>query len=144
MTANHNAQGPGELVFQHVDAPLTLNDVVRYQGASGDLNPLHHDPEAAAKAGFDQPIVVGMLPAGIAAALVVDHVGSDALLSFEARFERPAWPGDVLTYCCTQEATPDRADADGATGGGETRRLQVLVSRADGEVHLRASAVVTR
>ena len=34
------------------DNPLKVSDFVRYQGASGDFNPIHHDPEFAAKAGF--------------------------------------------------------------------------------------------
>ena len=35
------------------DGPLTVTDFVRYQGASGDMNPIHHDTGFAQKAGFD-------------------------------------------------------------------------------------------
>jgi acyl dehydratase len=31
--------------------PLTRTDFVRYQGASGDFNPIHHDDEFAQSAG---------------------------------------------------------------------------------------------
>jgi acyl dehydratase len=44
--------------------PITRTDVVRYQGASGDLNPVHHDELFASGAGFPAPLVVGMYPAG--------------------------------------------------------------------------------
>ncbi|WP_419469377.1 MaoC/PaaZ C-terminal domain-containing protein [Candidatus Frankia alpina] len=44
--------------------PLTMTDIVRYQGASGDLNPMHHDDELARGAGYPQAFGVGMLGAG--------------------------------------------------------------------------------
>jgi acyl dehydratase len=43
--------------------PLTRTDFVRYQGASGDMNPLHHDEEFAKKAGLPAPLAVGMFQA---------------------------------------------------------------------------------
>src|SRR5262249_50099258 len=52
--------GPAPLVI----GPLTRTDFVRYQGASGDMNPLHHDEEFARAAGFSAPLAVGMFGAG--------------------------------------------------------------------------------
>ena len=43
-----------------VYGPVTRTDVVRYQGASGDLNPVHHDEPFARAAGFPAPLGVGM------------------------------------------------------------------------------------
>jgi hypothetical protein len=34
---------------------LTLTDFVRHQKASGDMNPIHHDPDFAQCAGYSQP-----------------------------------------------------------------------------------------
>ena len=31
--------------------PITRTDMVKYQGASGDFNPIHHDEEFARSAG---------------------------------------------------------------------------------------------
>ena len=45
--------------------PLTRTDFVRYQGASGDFNPIHHDDEFAQSAGYPTVFSVGMLQAGI-------------------------------------------------------------------------------
>ena len=43
--------------------PITRTDIVRYQGASGDFNPIHHDEEFAKSAGY--PIgVLGRHAAG--------------------------------------------------------------------------------
>ncbi len=77
--------------------PLTVTDFVRYQGASGDLNPVHHDPAAAAAAGFDAPLGVGMLPAGAMCAWATDWLGPVNLRRFRVKWKRPVFPGDALT-----------------------------------------------
>lgn len=67
---------------------------------SGDMNPLHADPEFAAKVGFTQgPILHGLCTFGH----MVRHaakgaLGGDAtkLTGFEAKFSKPVWPGDTL------------------------------------------------
>ena len=56
--------------------PLTRTDFVRYQGASGDFNPIHHDEEYAKSAGFPTVFSVGMLQAGILATYVTDWLGA--------------------------------------------------------------------
>ena len=47
--------------------PINRTDFVRYQGASGDFNPIHHDEEFAKAAGYPSVFSVGMLQAGILA-----------------------------------------------------------------------------
>jgi acyl dehydratase len=67
---------------------------------SGDLNPLHADPEFARVVGFERgPILHGLCTFGF----MVRHVAramcnGDAtrLRSFEAQFRRPVWPGETL------------------------------------------------
>ncbi|AKU94190.1 putative (R)-specific enoyl-CoA hydratase [Labilithrix luteola] len=67
---------------------------------SGDVNPLHADPEFAARVGFTQgPILHGLCTYGY----MVRHVakgacGGDAtkITGFEGQFRRPVWPGDTL------------------------------------------------
>jgi len=62
---------------------------------SGDLNPLHADPEFAARVGFEQgPILHGLCTYGFA----VRHMMNAKLeiMDFEAQFKRPVWPGDTL------------------------------------------------
>ena len=55
-----------------VVGPLVRTDFVRYQGASGDMNPLHHDETFARKAGYDAPLAVGMFNAGLLATYATD------------------------------------------------------------------------
>ena len=101
-----NAPKAGELVagaelFSVGDAPLTITDFVRYQGASGDMNPVHHDTEFAQRAGFPTPFAVGMRQAGVLATFMTDRFGASAVRRFKVQWKEQAWPGDVLTYAAT-------------------------------------------
>jgi len=67
---------------------------------SGDLNPLHLDPEAAKRGGFDKPILHGLCTYGFATrAIVTGPLEGDVtrLKEFKARFSNPVYPGDTLT-----------------------------------------------
>jgi acyl dehydratase len=66
---------------------------------SGDLNPIHADPAAAAKAGFPRPILHGLCSMGLATrALIAAVAGHDPtrLKSVSVRFSRPVFPGETL------------------------------------------------
>ena len=77
----------------------TLPQAALIYRLSGDLNPLHADPEVARAAGFERPILHGMATMGVAA-----HAVLRTLLDYDAtrvagmrvRFSAPAWPGDTL------------------------------------------------
>ena len=77
--------------------PISRTDIVRYQGASGDFNPIHHDVEFAKSAGFDDVFVVGMLIAGFLATFASDLVGVESITNFKIRFQAQTWPGDLIT-----------------------------------------------
>jgi acyl dehydratase len=81
--------------------PITRTDVVRYQGASGDMNPIHHDEPFALAAGYSAPMVVGMFQAGVLAGWAVDWLGAENVRSYKVRWKEPVWPGDVLTVSGT-------------------------------------------
>lgn len=66
----------------------------------GDRNPLHIDPVAARRAGFDLPILHGMCTLGMAEACLLEgfpELGSENIRSFGANFANPVFPGDMLT-----------------------------------------------
>ncbi len=70
---------------------------------SGDFNPLHADPDVAAKADFARPILHGLATYGVAChGLVKGFCGYDAarLKSISARFSAPAYPGDLIRLEC--------------------------------------------
>src|SRR5262245_59409479 len=76
--------------------PLTRTDFVRYQGASGDMNPIHHDEVFARAAGYSAPLAVGMLPAGVLATWATDWLGPENIRRFKVRWREQVWPGDTL------------------------------------------------
>lgn len=67
---------------------------------TGDLNPIHAYPEAAARAGLEQPILHGLCTYGFAARAALHALAGDdptRFKSFEARFTKPVLPGQRLT-----------------------------------------------
>lgn len=67
---------------------------------SGDYNPLHIDPEFAAKAGFDKPILHGLCTYGYAGRAIIEGAcGGDPakLAGLSARFTGVVYPGETLT-----------------------------------------------
>lgn len=114
-----------------VDA-LSRTDLVRYAGASGDFNPIHHDEEFARSAGNPTVFGHGMLTAGFVARCVTDVVGPENLRRFKVRFATRVWPGDTIT--CQGKITR-RYDE-----GGEGRvDGEVAASNQKGEVAVSAS-----
>lgn len=69
---------------------FTRATLVRYAGASGDLNPIHWSDRAAAALGLESVIAHGMLTMGTALRVVTDWCGDPArVLSYYVRFTRP-------------------------------------------------------
>ncbi len=69
---------------------VTRADLVRYAGASGDLNPIHWSDRVATSVGLPGVIAHGMLTMGIAARAVTDWTGDPAALQeYQVRFGRP-------------------------------------------------------
>jgi acyl dehydratase len=98
----------GEQAPPLVTEPLTRTNFVRYAGASGDFNPMHHDDTIATSVGNPSVFGHGMLTAGLMARVVKDWFGPTALRRFGVRFAKQVWPGDILT--CTATVTAKRAE----------------------------------
>jgi acyl dehydratase len=67
---------------------------------NGDRNPLHSDPEFAARAGFPRPILHGLCTYGITCRAVLQAITDydpDQILSHQVRFSSPVFPGEVIT-----------------------------------------------
>lgn len=80
---------------------VTVSDEIRPEQAalyrlSGDRNPLHIDPAAARRAGFDDVFLHGLCTLGFAARAVINSVGQkdpQALESISCRFAKPVLLG---------------------------------------------------
>jgi len=69
---------------------FTRTDLVRYAGASGDFNPIHHSDFFAAQVGLPGVVAHGLLTMGAALRVVTDWVGDPARVrSYAVRFTRP-------------------------------------------------------
>ena len=132
MTTGATAR-PEPLVY----GPVTRTDFVRYQGASGDMNPIHHDEEFARAAGFPSPFSVGMFQAGLLATWATDWLGAENVRRYRVRFKEQVWPGDTLT--CTGEIVREYEE------DGERRvDLELLCTRQTGGVAVQAWATFAR
>ncbi|MER7577292.1 MaoC/PaaZ C-terminal domain-containing protein [Streptomyces sp. NPDC126514] len=81
-----------------VERPIREDQALLYR-LSGDWNPLHADPDFAAKAGFDRPILHGLCTYGITLKAVVDTLlGGEAgrVRAYATRFAGVVYPGETL------------------------------------------------
>ena len=95
---------------------ITPTHLVRYAGASGDFNPLHHNDQYARDHGYAGVFGHGMFTMGLTAKVVTGWFGPEALQEFGVRFTRQVWPGDQLTTTAVVTAV----EAESATLDLET------------------------
>jgi len=113
---------------------LTRTDLVKYAGASGDFNPMHHDDTKAQAAGLPSVFGHGMFTAGILATAITRYVGVGNLRLYKVRFTKQTWPGETLTTKVTVARTYEEH--------GEHRvDLECEVVNQDGESKLTGTAV---
>ncbi|MEQ8651576.1 MAG: MaoC/PaaZ C-terminal domain-containing protein [Kiloniellales bacterium] len=110
--------------------PITRTDLVRYAGASGDFNPIHHDVPFARAAGMPDVMAQGMYSAGLVASALERWFGQSCLLSYRVRFRAPVWPGDRLVARCDELEELE----------GGRAKVKVTFSRGDDELVLAATA----
>lgn len=89
LEPGHTPSGPAPAEAGTGDFVLTRTDIVRYAGASGDFNPVHHDREAARALGYPDVFAMGLLPGGILAARLVSTLDGVRL---RIAFRGIVWP----------------------------------------------------
>jgi acyl dehydratase len=114
--------------------PVSRADLDRYAVASGDANPIHLDPAAAAAAGLPDVIAHGMLLMGLAMRVVTGRAGGPgAVRDCSARFLRPV---PVPEDGAVVDVEPTAQNA----AGGDT--AVTLLLRCDGRLVARITALV--
>lgn len=81
-----------------VSLPTASNSAMIYR-LSGDLNPLHIDPDIARAGGFDRPILHGLATYGVAGRALLSVLVADdpaRIQRMDVRFSRPVEPGETI------------------------------------------------
>jgi acyl dehydratase len=113
---------------------ITRTHIVKYAGASGDFNPVHHDELYAIRGGNDRVFAMGMMTAGFISHMVTDWVGDGKLRRYRIRFSRQVWPGDTVT--CKGKITRKYSE-----GGKNYLEADVFAENQRGEKVITASIV---
>ena len=79
----------------YTSSPITRTHLVRYAGASGDFNPLHHDQTFVKMIGRKNVIAHGMLIMGIAGEAITYWIENKYIRKFNARFLSMTEPADL-------------------------------------------------
>jgi acyl dehydratase len=87
------SEGPGFKIEN-----MTRTNIVRYAGASGDFNPIHHDEPYVQSVGYPGVFAMGMMAAGYLSRLPSDWFGLGQLRRYHVRFVSQVWPRDTLTF----------------------------------------------
>jgi acyl dehydratase len=140
MTSSVTAPAFEDLSVGAEAPPLVVENIsrthfVRYAGASGDFNPMHHDDTVATSIGNPSVFGHGMLTAGLMARVLKDWFGPAALRRFQVRFSKQVWPGETLT--CTAVVTGLR---DAEESGVGLVDVECQVVNQDGEAKLTGTA----
>ncbi len=116
---------------------LDRTDLVRYAGASGDFNPMHHDEVKAKAAGQPSVFGHGMFSMGFLGSAITDFVGAGNVRRYQVRFAKQTWPDEKLSTKIV--VTGKHTD-----GAEHLVDLDVRLVNADGEEKVvgQATAVV--
>ncbi|MER6623699.1 MaoC/PaaZ C-terminal domain-containing protein [Streptomyces sp. NPDC000931] len=109
---------------------------------SGDWNPLHADPEFAARAGFERPVLHGLCTYGMTLKAVVDTLlGGDVtrVRSCTTRFAGVVYPGETLRIRMWRGDGAVRVVVGAAVGGHPRERSR---ERGSGDAPVLADTTV--
>ncbi|MCM2276331.1 MAG: MaoC family dehydratase N-terminal domain-containing protein [Candidatus Didemnitutus sp.] len=113
--------------------PITRATLAHFATASGDLNPIHLDPEFARSVGFDDVFAQGMLSMAYLGRLLTSRVPQARLRQFRVRFTGRTLLGEAPV--CTGTALP--------VDDSLAQRITLRVTNQAGEERLAGEAVVS-
>ncbi len=116
---------------------VRAEDIALFTELTGDRNPVHYDPDLAARSRFGGIVVQGGVTTGLLNALVAEDLPGpgSVFLHVDWSFRAPVRPGDVLT--AEARVLDIHADKPVCT-------LATTVRTADGTVVVDGTAVVWR
>ena len=113
--------------------PITRTDIVRYAGAGGDFNPVHHDDVYARSLGLPSVFAMGLLGAGYLSRLLAEEFGASTVQRFTVRFRAQVWPGETLDLAVDGSEPTDQRDV---------RQVRLSARNEAGELKISAEALV--
>jgi acyl dehydratase len=130
-----------ENVEENEDLPpfvITVNrtNIVRYAGAGGDMNPIHHDEEFAKSVGLPSVFAMGLMHAGFLSKVVTDWAGAGRVKRYNVRFEALVWPNDTLTC-------QGKAEKKYQENGENLVDCRLLITNQNGELVIKGEATVS-
>lgn len=112
---------------------MALEDFTRFAALSGDDNPIHTDPDFAARTRFGRPVAHGMFLFGLISAVIGDRMPGAIILEQELMFPTPTCADEEISV--QMEVAAIRADEGIA-------ELNTAVIRPNGEAGCQGRAVV--
>jgi acyl dehydratase len=123
---------------RHFEVPdVNRTHFVRYAGASGDFNPIHHDQTYAERAGLPTVFGVGMWTAGVLSRVASAWFGPESVQRYAVRFATRLWPGDTIRCRGRIERVYEAQGVPHAD-------LDLLATNQKGEVLVSGTATVRR
>ena len=92
MAVKYDDINIGDVIPSYTTGPITRTNLVRYAGASGDFNPLHHDETFAKMIGLNSVIAHGMLIMAIVGEAITAWVENKYLRKLSVRFSSMTEP----------------------------------------------------
>jgi 3-hydroxybutyryl-CoA dehydratase len=116
---------------------ITEADVMTFAALSGDVNPVHVDPDFARNTAFGRQIAHGMLAASLISTVIGTQLpGINSIyLGQELKFTAPVFFGDTLT--AEVEVVEKRDDKP-------VMKLRTTVTKQDGTVVVEGVAVIKK
>ncbi|MEX2081816.1 MAG: MaoC/PaaZ C-terminal domain-containing protein [Dehalococcoidia bacterium] len=125
----------GDTHEQVIIENISRTHIVKYAGASGDFNPLHHDDTmASGAAGYPTVFAHGMFSMGLTGTFLTDWLGHGKLRKYGVRFTKQVWPGDTLTARGEVTAVEE-------AGGKRLATIKVVTTNQAGESVVEGEAV---
>jgi acyl dehydratase len=77
---------------------ISRTHIIKYVGAGGDFQQIHHDEEYAKSIGLPSVFANGLMHGGMLARVVTDWAGDAVIKQYRLRFKTIVWPNDTLTF----------------------------------------------
>ena len=135
MAAKWESIKVGDVLPSYVHEKVTRTDLVKYAGASGDYNPMHHDETLAKQVGLPSVFAHGMFSMGVLSNVLVSFGGPGSVKRFDVQFRAITWPDDPVT--CTGKVTAKREE-----GGQAVVDIELSAENQRHEITAKGTATV--